>query len=151
MTQPFSRGQDRAYDILLLESEPDDIEPFVDAFEATDKTETVHVISDGAAALDFLHQRGDFADAPRPDLVLLDLHLTEPSGADILAVLSDHDELRRVPVIAVTASTDVEAVTQSYELHANAHVQRPTAPAEFEELAGAIEQFWLRVAHLPPK
>ncbi|MDN4015201.1 response regulator, partial [Chryseobacterium gambrini] len=92
-------------------------------------TESVHVVDDGASALDFLHQRGEYADAPRPDLILLDLHLSDPDGVAVLTELDDRPELRQIPVLVVTASAVAEDVVQAYELHANAYVQKPSDPA----------------------
>lgn len=151
MSPVNSREQDRAYDILLLESGPDNIEPFADAFTTIGKTVNIHGIEDGAAALDFLNQCGEYTDAPRPDLILLDLQLPNHSGMDILAELYDRPEWRRIPVIVVTASIDAEEIARSYELSANAYIQKPSTTAEFEDVASAIGEFWLQAAHLPSK
>lgn len=151
MTRKSIRGKTRTYDILLIESEPDDVAPFIDAFESTEYTESVHVVADGTKALDFLNQRGEYSDAPRPDLIILDTHISGSSGTEILAELDGHAELKPVPVVVVTASEAEDDIVQSYTLNANALVTKPDTPDEFEELAEAIEQFWLRVAKLPPK
>lgn len=151
MTENTSSRRQRAFDILLIESEPDDITPFVEAFETTETTESVYVVADGESALDFLHQRHGYRDAPRPDLILLDLHISGPDGQEILAELNERSELRRIPVIVVTESDSAEHVAQSYDLNANAFVHKPGRSTEFEELAEAIERFWLRAVHLPPK
>lgn len=146
-----SRGNRGPYDVLLVESEPDEAATFIDSFEATDATEAVHVVSDGTEALDFVHQRGAHADATRPDLILLDLHIQGSSGTEILSELNEEPGLRRIPVIVLTTSEAAEDVAQSYQLNANAYVQKPTSSEEFVQLAQAIEDFWLTVAHLPPK
>lgn len=144
-------GQDRLYDILFIESDPDQIAPFIEAFENTAYTDNVHVVSTAAESIDFICQRGNYADAPKPDLILLDLHISEKSGLDVLNRLNEDAELRRVPVIAVTESAKEEDIARSYELSANAYVNKPSAPEEFDVLAEAIEGFWLRLAQLPPK
>ncbi|WP_415378901.1 response regulator [Halosimplex sp. TS25] len=151
MSNRFTGGGTPTADVLLVESAPEDAAPFIEAFESTAYTESVHVVTDGAAALDFLHRRGDYTDAPRPQLVLLDLHVHGPSGTEVLGELTDHDELRRVPVVAVKASDAADDVLQSYDLNANAYVVKPETSAEFEALAESIERFWLAEAKLPPR
>lgn len=151
MTPNSSGEQQQSFDILLVESNPDDISPFIDSFTATGVTNEVHVVSDGNQALDFVHQRGDYTDVPRPDLILLDLHLPGRSGDEILAELNKQSELQRIPVIVLTTSDSAEDIARMYELNANAYVQKPTTPSKFAELAQAIEDFWLKTAHLPPK
>ncbi|WP_459193484.1 response regulator [Halosimplex sp. J119] len=151
MSNPFTRGRTPTFDILLVESAPDDAEAFIEAFETTEYTESVHVVTDGGTALDFLHDRGDYEDAPRPDLILLDLHVSEPDGAVILDELAGHDELAPVPVVAVKASDAPEEVFDTYDRNANAFVEKPATADGFANLAEAIERFWLREAKLPPK
>lgn len=151
MSKSFTRGKTQTFDVLFVESSPDDAEPFIEAFETTEYTESVHVVTDGDAALEFLQQRGDYADAPRPHLILLDLDVPGPNGTDILAELDDYDELQRVPVIAVKASDAPDDVLRSYDRNANAFVRKPETTAGFEELAEVIERFWLREAKLPPR
>lgn len=151
VTKSYSRRNDRRYDVLLVEPEPDDAKPFIDSFRGTDATEDVHVVSDGDEALEYLHKRGEYADAPRPDLILLDLHVTGTSGEEILTELDDQEELRPIPVIVFTSSDAAEDVARSYELSANAYLEKPTTTEDFARLANAIEKFWLDLAHLPPK
>lgn len=142
---------DRRFDILLVEPDPDAVSPFIESFEATDATEAVHVVSDGDGALDFLDRDGEYADAPRPDLVLLDLELRGTSGERILKELNDQPELRPIPVIVFTTSEAAADIARSYELRANAYVTKPDNREDFVSLARTIEDFWLERAHLPPK
>ena len=151
MAERYSEGDDRRYDILLVEEKPADIAPFIDSFEATDATEDVHVVSDGDEALAFIHRRGDHEDVSRPDLVLLDLHLPGTSGERVLKELNEQPELRSIPVLVFTSSDAAEDVARSYRLNANAYLEKPTEPEKFVTLAQAIEDFWLKQAHLPPK
>lgn len=146
-----TNGERGPFDVLLLESDPDDAAPLIDSFESTDATEAVHVVVDGGEALDFLHQREAHAGAPRPDIILLDLHISEPSGTEILTELNRRAELRRIPVLVLTTPATVEDVTESRELNANAYLRRPETSGEFVDLARAIENFWLEVAYLPPR
>lgn len=151
MSDRYSIGAKRTFDLLLIESEPDDIRPFIDSFTATDLTNEVHVVSDGEEALDYVHQRGDHETAPRADLILLDLHISGDTGDEILRELKNQPKFRPVPVLVFTTSESVEDIAKSYQLNANAHLQKPTDARGFEVLAQAIEDFWLRVAHIPPK
>lgn len=151
MTGNYSPGTDRSYDVLLVEGDPEDAAPFIDSFESTDATESVHVVTDGAEALAFVRREGDYEAAPRPDLVVLDVDVPGADGERLLRELSDRPELRPVPVIVFTASDAAADVARSYELDANAYLRKPTSAEEFADLAQAVEDFWLRMAHLPPK
>lgn len=151
MSRRSSEGRRHAYDLLLIESRPDEIAPFIDSFEETDRTNAVHVVTDGDEALDFVHRRNDYSDVPRPDLILLDLHVPGRSGEAVLAELDARKELSRIPVLVFTSSEADEDVARSYELNANAYLTKPTTPAEFERLAQSIENFWLEQVQMPPK
>jgi CheY-like chemotaxis protein len=151
VTRNYSSWRQRKYDVLLIEPDPDDVGPFIESFEGTDATEAVHVVSDGDEALDYLHGRDAYESAPRPDLILLDLDLSGTSGEAILEELSDADELGTIPVLVLTHSDTGEDVARSYELNANAYLDKPDTDEEFGALASAIEEFWLKLAHLPPK
>ncbi|WP_265110835.1 response regulator [Halosolutus halophilus] len=147
----FTRQQHRTYDILLVEPEPHSASRFINSFEATEIPNDVTVVSTGNQALDYITQHGDYTEAPPPDLILLDLHLPESSGIEILTELKDRPELRLIPVLVLTSSDEPAAVTRSYELHANAYVQKPDSADEFDQLVDAIVEFWLKLVHLPPK
>ena len=151
MSENYSRNDGRYYNILLVEEEPDEIAPFIDSFEATDATESVHVVSDGDEALDFIYQRGTHGEAPRPDLIILDLHVSGTDGEKLLKELNQESEMRLIPVLVFTASTAAEDIARSYTLNANAYLRKPATAEEFITLAQAIEDFWLKQAHLPPK
>lgn len=146
-----ARGDSRAFDILLVEPDPEEIAPFIDSFETTELTNEIHVIADADEALDFIHRRGDYTDVSRPDLIFLNLHISGGTGKDVLVELNEHPPLHRIPVLVFTASDMTEDIAKSYELNANAYLQRPSTAEAFEELAQAIEDFWLKTAHLPPK
>lgn len=150
MTKHSSRGSDGLFDILLVESEPDDVSPFIDSFKAADATEDVHVVSDGDKALDFIHQRGDYAQAPQPNIIILDLHVKGTDGEELLTELKGHSELQPIPVLVFTTSDAEEDIARSYELNANAYLQKPATAEEFSSLAQSIEDFWFTQAHLPP-
>ncbi|UTF55885.1 response regulator [Natronosalvus rutilus] len=141
----------RKYDVLLIEPDPGSVSRFIDSFEATEVTNNVTVVSTGNEALEFLNRKGDYSDAPRPDLVLLDLQLSGPSGTEILAELKNRPVLRQIPVLVLTTSDATEDIVQSYDLYANAYLQKPDSSDELDQLAQVIEDFWLRTVRLPPK
>lgn len=151
MSSRSSGGRRPAYDLLLIASQPDEIAPFIDSFEETDRTSAVHVVTDGDEALDFVHRRNDYSGVPQPDLVLLDLHVPGSSGEEVLTELDARKELSRIPVLVFTSSDADEDVARSYELNANASLTKPTTAAEFERLAESIENFWLEQVQMPPK
>ncbi|MFC7193550.1 response regulator [Halosimplex aquaticum] len=137
-------------DILLVEDNPGDVRLTREAFEEGNISNTLHVVTDGAEALDFLHQRGDFADSPRPDIVLLDLNLPRKSGEEVLTEIRNDDDLSCLPVIILTSSEAEEDIVQSYELQANAYLTKPVDPSEFIETVRRFRAFWLEVVRLPP-
>ncbi|SFB69936.1 Response regulator receiver domain-containing protein [Halobiforma haloterrestris] len=148
MTEMHSSGPEPAR-ILLVEDNPGDVRLTREAFEAARIESDLYVVSDGAEALEFLEQRGEYEDAPRPDLVLLDLNLPRASGEEVLTELKDDPELRTIPVIVLTSSRAEEDIVRSYELHANAYLTKPVDPDEFIETIRAFEEFWFTVVHLP--
>ncbi|QFU82782.1 response regulator [Natronorubrum aibiense] len=137
--------------ILLVEDNPGDVRLTKEAFKQGRIENDLYVVSDGNEALEFLYQRGEYADAPRPDLILLDLNLPRKDGEDVLEELKEHSELRSIPVIVLTSSNAEEDVVRSYELHANAYLTKPVDPDEFIETVRAFEKFWFTVVRLPPE
>ena len=137
-------------DILLVEDNPGDVRLTREAFAEARINNDLHDVNDGEAALDFLHQRGDHADAPRPDLMLLDLNLPKVDGLDVLEEVKSHDDLRTIPVVVLTSSEAEEDVVQSYEQHTNAYLTKPIDPNEFVDVIRSFERFWLTLVELPP-
>ncbi|MEV4253973.1 response regulator [Spirillospora sp. NPDC049652] len=120
-----------------------------EAFEYNKVGNTLHVVRDGAEALDFLYRRGDHAEAPRPDLVLLDLNLPKRDGREVLEEIKSDPELAAIPVVVLTTSSAEEDILRSYKLHANAYV---TKPVDFDQFIAAIRQiddFFVTVVRLP--
>ncbi len=103
------------------------------------------------AALSFLRKQGQYADAPRPELILLDLNLPKKDGREVLAEIKQDKDLRRIPVVVLTTSSAEEDVVRSYNLHANAYVTKPVDLAQFLGVVRSLEEFWLAVVTLPPK
>jgi len=138
-------------DILLVEDNPGDVRLTREAFDDGFIANTLHVVTDGVEAIEFLYQRGDHEDAPRPDVVLLDLNLPRKNGDEVLEEVRDDDDLECIPVIILTSSEAEEDVVKSYELNANAYLTKPVDPAEFIDTIRSFRSFWLEVVRLPPE
>ena len=137
-------------DILLVEDNPGDVRLTKEAFKNGCIANTLHVVTDGDEALDFLYQRGDHADDPRPDVVLLDLNLPRTNGDEVLEQIRNDDDFPRLPVIILTSSRAEEDIARSYELDANAYLTKPVDPDEFIQAVKRFKAFWLDVVRLPP-
>jgi CheY-like chemotaxis protein len=138
-------------DILLVEDNPGDIRLTREAFTESHIANGLHVVTDGVEAMEFMEQRGEHADAPRPDVVLLDLNLPRKNGEEVLAAMQDGDsDLSQIPVIVLTSSEAEEDIVKSYEQQANAYLTKPVDPAEFIETVRRFKAFWLEVVRLPP-
>lgn len=138
-------------EILLVEDSLTDILMTREAFEQAGLLNRLHVVEDGAAALAFLRQQGQYATAPRPDLILLDLNLPKKSGQEVLAELKTDQALNFIPVIILTTSKADEDVLKSYGLHANGYISKPIGFTNFVETVQAIHNFWFNVVTLPPR
>ena len=138
-------------EILLVEDNPGDVRLTRMAFEEGGINNDLHVAMDGEEALDFLFRRGGHEDAPRPDMVLLDLNLPKIDGHEVLREIRSDDELSRLPVVVLTSSDSEEDVVESYEEHANAYITKPVKASDFLDLVDTFEEFWFTVVRLPPK
>jgi CheY-like chemotaxis protein len=138
-------------DVLLVEDDPGDVLLTRDTFEDCHLGLNLHVAADGEEALRFLRREGEFADMPRPALVLLDLNLPRRSGLEVLADLKADAELRSIPVVVLTTSQAEADVVRSYELHANAYVNKPIDAAKFAEAIKQIDEFFLILMRRPPR
>jgi CheY-like chemotaxis protein len=141
----------RPIDILLVEDSPGDVRLTQEALKRGRVSNTLHIVGDGEAALDFLYRRGEHANAPRPGLILLDLNLPILDGRDVLADIKADPSLRRIPVVVLTTSKADEDIVRSYDLHANAYITKPVDYQQFIGVVHQIESFWLTVAELPAK
>ncbi len=140
---------DHKIEILLVEDNPVDARLLQAYFcEAADRY-NLHVVQSGEEALSFLYHGVEFTNAPRPDVVLLDLHLPEMTGFDVLAAIKNHQHLKDVPVIVLTGSTAEEDVQRAYSLQANCYLTKPTDPDDFAALMKTVDEFWLQRAKLP--
>jgi len=135
--------------ILLVEDSPSDRALAMHALREARVSNELHVVADGEAALAFLRRSGEFAEAPRPDLVILDLNLPKKDGREVLADLKDDPDLRAIPVIVLTTSAADEDVLAMYDLQAAGYVTKPVAFADFVAAVKGIEEFWLSLVRLP--
>ncbi|MEW6333823.1 MAG: response regulator [Thermodesulfobacteriota bacterium] len=137
-------------EILLVEDNPGDVDLTRDALENSKIKNRLHVVDNGEAAMAFLRRGGAYADAPRPDLVLLDLNLPRKDGREVLAEIKTDEHLKRIPVVILTTSKDEEDILKSYNLHANCYITKPIDIHQFFKVVKSIEDFWFTIVKLPP-
>jgi len=135
--------------ILLVEDNPGDARLAQEALKENKVANTLHWVDDGVKALEFLHQQGPYADAPRPDVILLDLNLPRKDGREVLAEIKDDPELKRIPVVVLTVSQAEEDILRTYNLHANCYITKPLDLDRFLEVVQQVENFWLTIVKLP--
>lgn len=135
--------------ILMVEDNLGDIELSRVALKRGKLVNELNVVEDGEAALDYLHQRGEYADAIRPDLVMLDLNLPKISGRDVLKEIKGDDDLSSIPVIVLSSSEDASDIKESYSLNANSFVTKPVKVEDFVDVVSSIEHFWIEIVKLP--
>jgi CheY-like chemotaxis protein len=137
--------------VLLVEDDPGDVLMTKEAFEDHKLHNELHVVNDGTEAMAFLRREGDRADAPRPDLVLLDLNLPRMDGREVLQAIKSDPELASIPVVVLTTSEAEEDVLRSYSLHANAYVTKPVDFERFIQVVRQIDEFFVTVVRLPSR
>jgi len=140
----------RPAEILLIEDNPGDVRLTQEALREGKVANRVSVVSDGVEAMAFLRREGPYADAPRPDLILLDLSLPKKDGREVLAEIKADENLKRIPVVVLTTSQAEEDVLKTYNLHANSYITKPVDLRQFLGVVKFIEDFWLAVVKLPP-
>jgi len=138
-----------AIEILLVEDSPADVRLTIEALKEAKVANRLTVMDDGVKAIDFLQRNGSHSDAPRPDLILLDLNLPRKDGREVLAEIKADPVLRRIPVVVLTTSNAQEDVLKAYELHANCYITKPVDFRQFMKVVKAIEDFWLTIVKLP--
>ena len=136
-------------DILLVEDNPGDVRLAKEALKESKLLNKLYAVEDGIEAMAFLRQEGDYADVPRPDLVLLDLNLPRKNGREVLAEIKADETLKRIPVVVLTVSRAEEDVLKSYNLHANCYISKPFDMEQFVKVVKSIEDFWFSIVKLP--
>jgi CheY-like chemotaxis protein len=138
-------------EILLVEDNSGDARLAMEALKDAKVRNKLHWVKDGVQAMEFLRREGEYSDAPRPDVVLLDLNLPRKDGREVLAEIKSDEDLRRIPVIILTISADEEDILRSYDTHANCYITKPLHLDQFMQVVKSIEDFWLEIVKLPPK
>ena len=141
----------KAIEILMVEDNPGDVRLTREALKGGKVLNQLHVVEDGVAALDFLYRRPPHQDAPRPDLILLDLNLPKMDGREVLLRIKADETLKLIPVVVLTTSQAEEDVLRAYRLSANCYVTKPVDLHQFNRIVQAIEEFWLTIVRLPPQ
>jgi chemotaxis family two-component system response regulator Rcp1 len=145
-----SIGTDAApIEVLLVEDSPGDVRLTKEAFTDAKVHIKLHVASDGAKAMAFLKREGEHANAPRPDLILLDLNLPKKDGREVLAEIKGDPKFQSIPVVILTTSSSETDILRSYQLHANCYITKPVGLEGFLTVVRSIDSFWLSVVKLP--
>ena len=135
--------------VLLVEDSPGDVRLTREAFRDANGFIEMNVASDGVEAMAFLRREGTYADAPRPDLILLDLNLPKMDGREVLALIKEDEGLKKIPTVILTTSDSEADIIKSYQLQANCYLSKPVQLDEFNLLVKSINDFWLTRVKLP--
>jgi len=146
MTSP---GSGIPIEILLVEDSPDDACLTIDALQEGRVRNNITLLEDGVSAMAFLRREGRYAQAPRPDLILLDLNLPRKNGREVLTEIKQDPHLRRIPVVVMTSSDDEKDILAAYDRHVNAYVTKPVDLDQFIAVVKSIEHFWFSIVKLP--
>jgi chemotaxis family two-component system response regulator Rcp1 len=136
-------------EILLVEDNPGDVRLTREALRDGKIYNNLYVARDGVEAMAFLRKTGQYAQAPRPDLILLDLNLPRKDGHEVLAEVKTDETLRRIPVVILTTSQAEEDIIKTYDLHVNCYITKPVDLDQFVKIVKSIEDFWLTIVKLP--
>jgi CheY-like chemotaxis protein len=139
----------RPVEILLVEDNPGDVRLTREALKEDKVRNNLHVVEDGLAAMEWLYHKGKYADAPRPDIILLDLNLPKKDGREVLSEIKTDNDLKRIPVVVLTTSKAEEDVLRAYSFNANCYITKPVDLEQFIRVVKAIEEFWLTIVKLP--
>ena len=138
-------------EILLVEDNPGDVRLTIEALKETKVRNTLHVAEDGVQAMAFLNREGKYAEAPKPNLILLDLNLPRKDGREVLAEIKNDPRLRQIPVVVLTTSEAEKDIATTYNLHANCYITKPVDLDQFMIVVRSVEDFWLTIVKLPPR
>lgn len=146
-----SRHPLRSLEILLVEDSPSDALLTQEALKRQQLPVTVHHVADGMVAMQFLNRQGDYADAPVPDLVLLDINMPRKNGHEVLHDIRSSETLRHLSVIMLTTSDDEHDVLKAYSMNANCYIKKPADMTSFVEAMTSLEDFWMKWVVFPVK
>jgi len=146
-----AQGRSRPIEVLLVEDNPGDVRLTREALKDGKVSNNLSVMQDGVEALRFLRREGPYADAPRPDVVLLDLNLPKKDGRQVLQEMKQDRSLRTIPVVVLTSSDAERDIVGAYELQANCYITKPVDLDQFITAVRSIEDFWFGIVKLPPK
>lgn len=135
--------------ILLVEDNPADARLIEEVFKDTNVNNRIHVAKDGVEAMDFLNKENEYSNAPKPDIILLDLNLPRKDGREVLREIKSDEDLKSIPIVILTTSSAKEDVIKTYRNHANCYITKPVDFDQFLKVINAIEDFWLKVVRLP--
>lgn len=138
-------------EILLVEDNPGDVRLTIEALKEGKISNQINVAVDGMDAMAFLRREGKYANAPKPDLILLDLNLPKKNGQEVLAEIKVDPRLKCIPVVILTSSQAEKDIVMTYNLHANCYIKKPVDFDQFIDVVKSIENFWFNVVKLPPK
>ncbi len=136
-------------EVLLVEDNPGDVRLTQEAFKEGRVRNQLNVVGDGEEALAYLRKEGDYANKPRPDLVLLDLNMPKKDGRQVLKEIKEDERLKRIPVVILTTSEAEEDILRTYDYHANCFITKPVDLYQFLNVVKFIEDFWLTIVKLP--
>ena len=142
-------AQERPKIIFLVEDNRGDIRLIQEALKRSTVAHEVVTVRNGMDAMSYLHREGEYSEAPRPDLILLDLNLPRKDGREVLAEIKADPELKRIPVVVLTTSKNDDDISQSYNLHVNCYITKSRNLSQLFEIVKGIEEFWLKIATLP--
>jgi two-component system, chemotaxis family, response regulator Rcp1 len=138
-------------EILLAEDNLGDVRLAIETFKDAKIHNVVNVVQDGVEAMAYLRKQGKYANATRPDVILLDLNMPRKDGREVLKEVKEDPDLRRIPVVILTISQAEQDILKAYDLHANCYITKPVDLEQFNIIVQSIENFWFNIVRLPPK
>ena len=145
----MATGQLVPINILLVEDNPGDVRLTQEAFKDGMLHNNLQVVMDGEAAMEYLQRRGQYRDAERPDLILLDLNLPKMNGREVLGAIKNDPDLKRIPVVVLTTSQDEQDILESYKNFASSYIVKPVNMEKFIKVVSSFKQYWFSVVKLP--
>jgi chemotaxis family two-component system response regulator Rcp1 len=141
----------KTIEILLAEDNLGDVRLAIETFKDAKIHNQVNVVPDGVEAMAYLRKQGKYANATRPDVILLDLNMPRKDGREVLKEVKEDPDLRRIPVVVLTISQAEQDIQKAYDLHANCYISKPVDLTQFNKVVQSIENFWFMIVKLPPK